>query len=171
MMPQLNMTFTLIDAILLFGIELLLLIFLSPKLRVKEIWGTVLLVNFLKIGILSLLLPTLTSIYYFSDLGVEQWYILLLAIGFVVSVSLFERDLGLPREEVIFPVFIINFLSSNIWKLLNYDPYFALYARNPISFMESSAVQSENVLQFGLLFILMSLFILRKKTPKKITTI
>jgi hypothetical protein len=160
------MTFTLIDAIFLFGIELILLLFLSPKIRVKEIWGTVLLVNFLKIGILSLLLPTLGSIYYFNELGVEQWYILLLAIGFVVSVSLFEKDLGLPREEIIFPAFIINFLSSNAWKLLNYDPYLNLYGRNPISFLESSAVQSEGFFQFGLFIILIFLFILRKKTPK-----
>jgi hypothetical protein len=164
-------TFTLIDAILLFGIELLLLLFLSPKLNVKGIWATVLLTNFLKIGILSLILPTLTSFYNFSNLGVEEWYILLLVIGFVVSLGVFEKDLGLQREEVIFPLFILNFLSSNLWKLWNSSSNFSYYEQDPFGFTTTSVVQSEGILQFGLLFILIFLFMMRKKSPKTINPV
>lgn len=161
-----TLRFTIIDALLLFGIELLLLLFLSSKFRIKQVWSTVLTVNFLKIGILSLLLPTISSIYYFGYFSGDQWYILLLIIGFIISVSLFEKDFGLPREEVIFPAFIITFISSNFWKLLNSDSNILTFTRAPMELMNVATIESEGILQIGLFLVLVFLFVLRKNNPK-----
>lgn len=118
-LPPLQFSFTLIDVLIFFCIETSLILILLPKRRIQDIWTSILLINLVKIGSLSLLQPLLPPFYYANYQILEFYFLILLGIGFIVSLLILEKDLELTRQDLLFPLFITNFFSASVWKVIN----------------------------------------------------
>ncbi|OLS26114.1 MAG: hypothetical protein HeimC3_10870 [Candidatus Heimdallarchaeota archaeon LC_3] len=115
--PQI-INLTIIDAFLLFGIELLLIVFLVPKMKFRQVWESTLIINLLKVGLVSLIIPIFSGTSVFEYNGIENYFILLLILGFIISTSILRKDLSFSNEQIILYAFVISFISSSFWKTI-----------------------------------------------------
>lgn len=172
--PPQYINLTIADAFILFVMELMLIVFLSPKLKFREVWESILIINLLKVGLISLIIPVFVGSSIFEFNMIENYFILLLISGFIISMSILRKELSFSNEQVILNAFITTFLSSSFWKAIYLNsssiytqPYFLTREVIARDFLATSGDLTNNFINiFGLLpfFLLGIIFYLRQRS-------
>ena len=127
-LPPQPINLTIIDAFLLFVLELVLIVFLIPKLKFRQVWESILIINLLKVGLISLIIPLFSGMTVYEYNELENYFMLLLILGFIISVSVLRKDLNFTNEQVILYSFLTTFISSSFWKII-YINMASIYAQ------------------------------------------